>query len=218
MLQDRNQQLTACQGIRERKGVISGQNVAGQESTTYRLSRHQRKKRGDQWTECHRTTTYILSRHQRKKRGDQWTECHRTGINNLHSVKASEKEGVISGQNVQESITYSLLRYQRKERGDQWTECHRTGIKNLLPVKASEKEKGSSVDIMSQDRNQQLTYCQGIRERKGVISGQNVAGQESTTYKLSRHQRKKRGDQWTECCRTGINNLQTVKSSEKEKG
>src|ERR1700685_1727651 len=85
---DRNQQITSCQGIRERKQVISGQNVTGQESTTY-----------------------ILSRHQRKKTGDQWTECHRAGINNLHTVKASEKEQVIRGQNVtgQESMTYILL-------------------------------------------------------------------------------------------------------------
>jgi hypothetical protein len=51
-----------------------------------------------------------------------------------------------------------------------------------------------------------------------VISRQNVTGQESTTYILSRHQRKKRGDQWTECHRTGIDNLHTVKASEKEKG
>src|ERR1700677_4090517 len=145
MSQDRNQQLTYCQGIRERKVVISGQNVTGQESTTY-----------------------ILSRHQGKKSGDQWTECHRTGINNLPAVKALEKE------------------------------------------------KWQSVDRMSQDRNQQLTSCQGIRERKGVISGQNVTGQGSTTYSLSRHQRKKTGDQWTECHRTGINNLPAVKVSEKE--
>src|ERR1700685_3356537 len=117
MSQDRNQQLTSCQGIRERKQVISGQNVTGQESTTYSLSRH-----------------------QRKKTGDQWTECHRTGINNLHPVKASEKG--ISGQNVtgQESTTYTLSRHQRKKTGDQWTECHRTGINNLPAVKASEKE------------------------------------------------------------------------------
>src|ERR1700691_3696424 len=145
MSQDRNQQLTRCQGIRERKQVISGQNVTGQESTTYNLSRHQRKKTGDQWTECH------------------------------------------------------------------WT-----GINNLQPVKASEKENRGSVDRMSQDRNQQLTTCQGIRERKQGISGQNVTGQESTTYSLSRHKRKKTGDQWTECHRTGINNLQPVKGSEKE--
>src|ERR1700691_1279053 len=119
MSQDRNQQLTACQGIRERKQVISGQNVTGQESTTY-----------------------ILSRHQRKKTGDQWTECHRTGINNLPAVKASERKEVISGQNVtgHESTTYTLSRHQRKKTGDQWTECHRTGINNLHPVKTSEKE------------------------------------------------------------------------------
>jgi hypothetical protein len=154
-----------------------------------------------------------------------------------------ERKGVISAQNVQESITYSLSRHQRKKKGDKWTECHRTGINNLHAVKASEKEKGSSVDKMSQDRDQQLTFCQGIRQRKGVIggqnvtgqesttyilsrhqrkkrviSGQNVTGQESTTYILSRHQRKKRGDQWTKCHRTGINNLQAAKASEKEKG
>src|ERR1700683_5341871 len=69
---------------------------------------------------------------------------------------------------------------------------------------------------MSQDRNQQLTYCQGIRERKPVISGQNIRGQESTTYILSMHQRKKTGDQWTECHTTGINSLHAVKASEKE--
>src|ERR1700689_3307607 len=126
MSQDRNQQLTSCQGIRERKQVISGQNVTGQESTTY-----------------------TLSRHQRKKTGDQWTECHRTGINNLH------------------------------------------------PVTPSEKEIWGSVDRTTHDRNQQLPDCQGIRERKQAISGQNVTRQESTTYSLQRHQRKETGDQWT---------------------
>src|ERR1700729_2902719 len=60
---------------------------------------------------------------------------------------------------------------------------------------------------MAEDRDQQLTSCQGIRERKQVISGQNVTGQKSTTYSLSSYQRKKTGDQWTECHRTGINNL-----------
>jgi hypothetical protein len=69
---------------------------------------------------------------------------------------------------------------------------------------------------MWQDRNQQLTICQGIRERKPVIRGKNVAGQESTTYHLSRHQKEKTSDQGTECGRTGTNNLQTVKSSERE--
>src|ERR1700677_1979625 len=120
MSEDRNQQLTSCQGIRERKVVISGQNVTGQESTTYSLSRH-----------------------QRKKTSDQWTECHRTGINNIHTVKVRERKVVISGQNItgQESTTYTLSRHQREKSGDQWTECHRTGINNLPAVKASEKEK-----------------------------------------------------------------------------
>src|ERR1700729_3131070 len=119
MAEDRDQQLTSCQGIRERKQVISGQNVTGQKSTTYSLSRH-----------------------QRKKTGDQWTECYKTGIKNLPAVKASERKEVISGQNVtgQESTTYSLSRHQRKKTGDHWTECHGTGINNLHTVKASEKE------------------------------------------------------------------------------
>jgi len=53
-----------------------------------------------------------------------------------------------------------------------------------------------------------------------LMSAENIMGQESTTDQpLSRHQRKKTGDQWTECHRTGINNLPTappVKASEKE--
>ena len=69
---------------------------------------------------------------------------------------------------------------------------------------------------MSQDRNQQLTRYQGIRERKQVISGHNVTSLESITYILSRDQRKKTGDRWTGCHGTGINNLHAVKGSEKE--
>ena len=38
---------------------------------------------------------------------------------------------------------------------------------------------------MSQDMNQQLTFCQDIRERKQVISGRNATGQESMAYDLS---------------------------------
>src|ERR1700735_3364493 len=38
--------------------------------------------------------------------------------------------------------------------------------------------------ISGQDMNQQLTSCQGIRERKQVISRQNVTGQETMTYSL----------------------------------
>ena len=47
-----------------------------------------------------------------------------------------------------------------------------------------------------------------------MISGQNVRGQESMTYSLSRHRRKQTRDQWTECPRTGINDLRSVKASE----
>ena len=37
---------------------------------------------------------------------------------------------------------------------------------------------------MSQNRNQQLTIFGGARESKPTISGQNVPGQEPTTYML----------------------------------
>ena len=47
-----------------------------------------------------------------------------------------------------------------------------------------------------------------------MISGQNVRGQESMTYVLSKHRRKQTRDQWTECPRTGINDLRTVEASE----
>ena len=93
MSQDRNQQLTFCQGIRERKQVISGHNVTGQESTTYSLSGIRERKQviSGQNVTGQESTTYSLSRDQRKETGDQWTECHRTGINNLQTVKGSEK-------------------------------------------------------------------------------------------------------------------------------
>jgi hypothetical protein len=68
--------------------------VAGQESTTYTLSRHQREKTSDQGLNVagQESTTYSLSRHQRKKTSDQWSGGGRTGINNLQPVKASERE------------------------------------------------------------------------------------------------------------------------------
>ena len=112
MSQDRNQQLTVCQGIRERKQVISGQNVTGQESTTYSLSRDQRKETGDQWTECHgqELTTYPLSRDRRKKTGDQWTECHNRNQQLTHYQGIRERRQVING------------------------ECHRTAINDLPSV------------------------------------------------------------------------------------
>ena len=47
-----------------------------------------------------------------------------------------------------------------------------------------------------------------------MISGQNVRGQESMTYSLSRHRRKQTQDQWTECPRTGINDIRPVEASE----
>ena len=47
-----------------------------------------------------------------------------------------------------------------------------------------------------------------------MISGQNVAGQESMTYILSRYRRKHTRDQWTECRRTGMDDLQTVEASD----
>ena len=47
-----------------------------------------------------------------------------------------------------------------------------------------------------------------------MISGQNVTGQESMTYDLSRHRKNQTRDQWTECQRTGINDLRPVEASE----
>ena len=47
-----------------------------------------------------------------------------------------------------------------------------------------------------------------------MISGQNVRGQESMTYELSRHRRKQTRDQLTEFPRTGINDLRAVEASE----
>ena len=59
-----------------------------------------------------------------------------------------------------------------------------------------------------------MTYSLSRHRHKPVISGQNVRGQESVTYPLSRHRRKQTRDQWTECPRTGISDLPTVKASE----
>ena len=72
--------------------MISGQNIAGQESMTYSLSSHGRKQViSGQNVARQESMTYGLSRHQRKQTRDQWTECRRTGINYLHPVKASEE-------------------------------------------------------------------------------------------------------------------------------
>ncbi len=168
------------------KPTISGQKAPGQKATTYTLLRCQTKQTHHQWTECHRTMTYILSRCQRK-------QTH------------------ISGQNVsgQEPTTYTLLRCQIKQT-HQWTECLRTRANNLHPVEVPNKANPPSVDRMSQDRNQQLTSCQGARESKPTISGQDVSGQEPTTYKLLRCQIKQTHHQWTECPRTRTNNLHSV--------
>ena len=46
-----------------------------------------------------------------------------------------------------------------------------------------------------------------------MISGQNVAELGSMTYSLSRHWRKLTPDQWTECPRTGIDDLQPVEEA-----
>ena len=54
-----------------------------------------------------------------------------------------------------------------------------------------------------------------LKHQRKVISGQNVAGQESMTYPLLRHHRKQTGYQWTECHRTGIHDSRTVKESHK---
>ena len=128
----------------------------------------------------------------------------------------TESKQVISGHNVegQESMTYPLLRHHRKQTDDQWTECCKTGIHDLPPIEA-QKANRLSVDRMLKDMNPWLTPCWGISESKLVISGHNVAGHESMTYPLLRHHRKQTGDQWTECCRTGIHNLPTVKASQK---
>ena len=64
-------------------------------------------------------------------------------------------------------MTYIPSRHRRKQTHDQWTECPRTGINDLRAV----EEVGGS---------------------KPVISGQNVRGQESMTYVLSRHRRKQK--------------------------
>ena len=86
-------------------------------------------------------------------------------------------------------MNYNLSKHQTKQTRDQWRECPRTGINDLPP-------------------------CRGIGGSKPMISGQNARGQESMTYLLSRHQRKQILDQWTECPRTGINDLRPVKASE----
>jgi hypothetical protein len=110
-------------------------------------------------------------------------------------------------------MTYSLASHRRKQTRDQWTECPKTGINDLHPVEAPEKANSRSVDRTSQDRNQQLTRCRGAGESKLAISGQNVPGQQSMTYKLSRCRRKQTRDQWTECPRTGINDLLAVEAN-----
>ena len=117
----------------------------------------------------------------------------------------------ISGQKApgQKAITYMLLRCQRKQTHHQWTECP-TRTNNLQAVKMPNKAKPPSVDRMSQNKNQQLTRCWGAKQSKPTISGQNVTGQEPTTYKLLRCQKKQTHYQWTECPRTRTNNLHAV--------
>ena len=214
---DRNQQLTCFQGIQKTKVVISGQNSVGQESMTYRLSRH--------------------SKHQS---GDQWTEFRGTGINDLQPVKAFNEpkwwsvdrilwdrnqwltycqgiqntKVVISGQSSvgQESMTYILSRHSKNQSGDWWTEFCGRGINDLQPVKAFKEPKWWSVDKILWDKNQWLTACQGIQNTKVMISGQSSVGQGSMTYILSKHSKNQSGDQWTEFRGTGINDLPPVKA------
>ena len=73
--------------------VISGQNLVGQESMTYTLSRHSKNQTGDQWTKFGGTGINDLQpvKASKNQNGDQWTEFRGTGINNLHPVKAYTK-------------------------------------------------------------------------------------------------------------------------------
>ena len=72
--------------------MISGQNIAGEESMTHGLSSHGRKRViSGQKVVRQESMTYGLSRHRRKQTRDQWTECHRTGIDDLLPVEASEE-------------------------------------------------------------------------------------------------------------------------------
>ena len=202
------------------KQVISGQNVAGQESMTYPLLRHHRKQTGYQWTECCRTGIHDLpaveaSQKVNRISVDRMLQDRNPWLTVCQSITENKQE--ISGQNIagQESMTYHLSKHHRKQTGDQWTECCRTGIHHLPSVKASQKANRRSVDRMLQDRNPWPTSCWSITESKQDISGQNVAGQESITYSLLRHHRKKTGGEWTECLMTGIHDLPSVKPSHK---
>src|SRR5882757_8785982 len=218
MSQDRNQRLTYCRSIEANKPAISGQNVPGQESTTYGLSKHRSKQTRDQWTECPRTgindlRTVEASKQTNPRSVDRMSQDRNQRLTACRSIEASKP--AISGQNVpgQESTTYALSKHRSKQTRDQWTECPRTGINDLRSVEASKQANPRSVDRMSQDRNQRLTCCRSIEASKPPISGQNVPGQESTTYVLSKHRSKQTRDQWTECPRTGINDLRPVEAS-----
>jgi hypothetical protein len=239
MLQDRNPWLTCCWGITESKQDISGQNVAGQESMTYRLSKHHRKQTGDQWTEYCRTGIHDLHPVGGSQKANRWSvdrmlqdrnpwltrcwgireskqvisgqNCRNPWLTSCQGI--TESKQVSKGQNVagQESITYPLSKHHRQQTGDKQTEFCRTGIHDLPPVRASHKAYRWLVDKMIQDRNPWLTRCKVIRESKQVISGQIIARQEPMIYLLSRHHRKQTGEQWIECCKTGIHDLPPVK-------
>ena len=150
---------------------------------------------------------YTISNKVCQNRNQQRTACR----------GARESKSTISGQNVleQEPTTYNLWRWQRKQTHHQWPECSRTGTNNLHAVEVAEKANPLSMARMSQNRNQQLTYCGGGRESKSTISGQNVLGQKPTTYTLWRCQRTQIHHQWPECPRTGTNNLQSIEVPEK---
>ena len=122
---------------------------------------------------------------------------------------------VISGQNVpgQESKTYQLsIQKANSQSVDRLLQGKNPWLTDCWSITES---KQVMRDRLLQDRKPWLTDCQGITESKQVISGQIVAGQESMTYFLLRHHKKQTVDQWTECCRTGIYDLPTVKASQK---
>ena len=142
--------------------MISGRNIAGQESMTYGLSSHGRSKTV-RWTEGRKTEpmTYGLSSHVEGKR-------------------------VIDGQKVAKTGTDDLRPVSWKEASDQWTEGRRTGIDDLHLLRPSEEANTRSVDRMSQDRRPMTpTTCRGIGGSKHAI-------------------------RWTECSRTGIDDLQAI--------
>jgi hypothetical protein len=199
---DRNESLTCCQAMRESKPVISGPNSAQQESIIYILSRDARKQAGGQWTEFHaKRTIHLLA--IKGYEASRWS-VDRIWRKTNHSLTCCQgirrNKPVVNGQNwaPQKSITNQLSRGLRKQASGQWTKLRTTQINHLLPVKGCEKasrwsvenvratgitcflsrdatKQADSVDRIGHHRNQSLTNCQGMRESKPLVSGQNSA-------------------------------------------